>query len=91
MKEKTPLSCEVVCFQMLDCETSNCKSEVSKFGLGENSESEDIKESFFDRIQIINFQLVNSWPLLFCLQISSKIKGCCRRLSEGTKTQPSVV
>ena len=30
MKEKTPLSHEVVCFQMLDFETSNSKSEVSK-------------------------------------------------------------
>ena len=30
MKEKTPLAHEVVCFQMLDFETSNSKSEVSK-------------------------------------------------------------
>ena len=30
MKEKTPLSHKVVCFQMLDFETSNSKSEVSK-------------------------------------------------------------
>ena len=30
MKEKTPLSYEVVCFQMLDFETSNSNSEVSK-------------------------------------------------------------
>ena len=30
MKEKTPLSHEVVRFQMLDFETSNSKSEVSK-------------------------------------------------------------
>ena len=30
MKEKTPLSSEVVCFQRLDFETSNSKSEVSK-------------------------------------------------------------
>ena len=30
MKEKTPLSHEVVCFQMLDFEASNSKSEVSK-------------------------------------------------------------
>ena len=30
MKEKTPLSHEVVCFQMLDFETSNSKPEVSK-------------------------------------------------------------
>ena len=29
MKEKIPLSHEVVCFQMLDFETSNSKSEVS--------------------------------------------------------------
>ena len=28
MKEKTPLSHEVVCFQMLDFETSNSESEV---------------------------------------------------------------
>jgi hypothetical protein len=30
MKEKTPLSHEVVCLQMLDFETSNSKLEVSK-------------------------------------------------------------
>ena len=30
MKEKTPLPHEVVCFQMLDFETSNSKLEVSK-------------------------------------------------------------
>jgi hypothetical protein len=30
MKEETPLSHEVVCFQMLDFETLNSKSEVSK-------------------------------------------------------------
>ena len=30
MKEKTPLSHEVVCFHMLDFETSNSKLEVSK-------------------------------------------------------------
>ena len=30
MKEKTPLSHKVVCFQMLDLETSNSKLEVSK-------------------------------------------------------------
>ena len=30
MKEKTHLSHEVVCFQMLDFETSDSKSEVSK-------------------------------------------------------------
>ena len=30
MKEKTPLSHEVVCFQMLDFETSSSKSEVLK-------------------------------------------------------------
>ena len=29
-ERKTPLSHEVVCFQMLDFETSNSKSEVSK-------------------------------------------------------------
>jgi hypothetical protein len=36
MKEKTPLSHEVVCFQMLDIETSNSKSEVSKSKFVEN-------------------------------------------------------
>ena len=35
MKEKTPLSHEVVCVQMLDLETSNSKSEVSKLNLWE--------------------------------------------------------
>ena len=30
MKEKTPFSHEVVCFHMLDFETSHSKSEVSK-------------------------------------------------------------
>ena len=30
MEENTPLSHEVVCFQMLDFETSNSKPEISK-------------------------------------------------------------
>ena len=34
MKETTPLSHEVVCFQMLAFETSNSKSEVSKSNSG---------------------------------------------------------
>ena len=33
MKEKTPLSHEVVCFQMLDFETSKSNSEASKSNL----------------------------------------------------------
>ena len=33
MKEKTPLSHKVVCFQMLDFETSKFNSEVSKSNL----------------------------------------------------------
>ena len=33
MKEKTPLSHEVVCFQMLDFETSKSNSNVSKSNL----------------------------------------------------------
>ena len=36
MIEKTPLSHEVVCFQMLDFETSNSKYEVSKSNLVKN-------------------------------------------------------
>ena len=36
MEEKTPLSHEVVCFQMLDFETSKSNSEVSKSNLVEN-------------------------------------------------------
>ena len=36
MKEKTPLSHEVGCFQMLDFETSNSKSEVLKIKFVEN-------------------------------------------------------
>ena len=36
MKEKTPLTHKVVCFQMLDFETSNSNSEVSKIKLLEN-------------------------------------------------------
>jgi hypothetical protein len=36
MKEKTPLSHKVVCFQMLDFETSNSKSEVLKIKSMEN-------------------------------------------------------
>ena len=35
-KRKTPLSHEVVCFQMVDFETSNSKSEVSKSNSWEN-------------------------------------------------------
>ena len=36
MKEKTPLSHEVVCFQMLDSETSKSSSEVSKSNSSKN-------------------------------------------------------
>ena len=36
MREKTPLSHKVVCFQMLDFETSNSKLEVSKIKFVEN-------------------------------------------------------
>ena len=37
MKEKTLLSHEVVCFQMLDLGTSNSKSEVSKSSSRKNT------------------------------------------------------
>ena len=41
MEEKTPLSHEVVCFQMLDFETSKSKSELSK------SNSNILMENYF--------------------------------------------
>ena len=41
MREKTPLSHEVVCFQMLDFETSKSNSKVSK------SKSNILVENYF--------------------------------------------
>ena len=63
MKEKTPLPHEVVCFQMLDFETSNSKSEVSK--------SNAWKITSFSKTMLLQrepfltvFYTINSSPLL---------------------------
>ena len=63
MKEKTPLSHEVVCFQMLDFETSKSNSEVSK--------SNSWKITSFSKTTLLQrepfltmFYTINSSPLL---------------------------
>ena len=63
MKEKTPLSYEVVCFQILDFETSSSKSEVSK--------SNSRKITSFSKTKLLQrepfltmFYTTNSSPLL---------------------------
>ena len=63
MTEKTPLSHEVVCFQMLDFETSSSKSEVSK--------SNSWKITFFSKTTSLQsepfltmFYTINLSPLL---------------------------
>ena len=54
MKEKTQLSHEVVGFQMLDFETSNSKSEVSK--------SNSWKITFF--LNVLIYFIINTSQLL---------------------------
>ena len=63
MKEKTPLSHEVYGFQMLDFETSNSKSEVTK--------SNSLKITCFSLTMLLQrepfptvFYTINSYPLL---------------------------
>ena len=62
MKEKTPLSNEVVCFQMLDTETSNSKSEVSKsnsWKIASFSKTTSLqRELFLTMFYTINFSLL---------------------------------
>ena len=47
MEEKTPLSHEIVCFQMLDFETSKSNSEVSKSNLNNLVENYFLLENYF--------------------------------------------
>ena len=58
MKEKTPLSHEVVCFSMLDFETSNSKLEVSKSNSGKITSLSKTtslqREPFFTMFYTIN-------------------------------------
>ena len=62
-ERKTPLSHEVVCFQMLDFETSNSKSEVSKSDSWKiNSFS---KTALLQRVPFLTrFYTINLSPLL---------------------------
>ena len=68
LKEKTPLSHEVVCVQMLDFETSNSKPEVSKSNSGKtNSFSKTTplqREPYLTMIYIIT-PLTNILPFLW--------------------------
>ena len=74
MKEKTPLSHEVVCFQMLDFETSNSKLEVSKSNLWKITKQSapqewpvEIKE---ERKFILSFKICNN-----CIPLDYKVVG----------------
>ena len=63
MKEKTPLSHEGVCFQMLDYETSKASSEVSKSKLSKIasfSKSTILQRELF----LTMFYTIHSSPLL---------------------------
>ena len=63
MKEKIPLSHEVVCFQMLDFDTSNSKSEVSKLNLWKITSYS--KTTFLQRELFLKmFDTINPSPLL---------------------------
>ena len=63
MEEKTPLSHEVVCFQMLDFETSKSKSEVSKSNLWKITSFS--KTTLLQREPFLTmFYTINSSPLL---------------------------
>ena len=60
MKEKTPLSHEVVCFLTLDFETSNSKLEVSKSNSGEITSFSSVQRELF----LTMFYTINLSPLL---------------------------
>ena len=63
VKEKTPLSHEVVCFEMLDFETSTSKSEVSKSNLRKMisfSKTKSLQRELF----LTMFYTINLSPLL---------------------------
>ena len=63
MKEKIPLSYEVVCFQMLDFETSNAKSEVRKsnsWKVTSFSKTTSLQRELF----LTKFYTINLSPLL---------------------------
>ena len=64
MEEKTPLSHEVVCFQMLDFGTSNTNSEVSK------SNSNIIVENYFSLENYVISEGAFSHNVLYYQQLS---------------------
>ena len=72
MKEKTPLSHEDVCFQMLDFETSNSKSEVAKSL--ENYSTSLQRERFLAILYTINLSLllVTTWGFMLTIILSNK-------------------
>ena len=63
MEEKTALSPEVVCFQMLDFETSKSNSEVSKSNSG-NATSFSKTTLFQRELFLTMFYTINLSPLL---------------------------
>ena len=64
MEEKTPLSHEVVCFQMLDFETSKSNSEVSK------SNSNILVENYFFLENYVTSEGAVSHNVLYYQQLS---------------------
>ena len=77
MEEKTPLSHEVVCFQMLDFETSNSKSEVSKSNSWKITSFLKTmalqREPFLTMFYIINLSplLVTKWGFMLIIILSN--------------------
>ena len=55
MKEKTPLSHEVVCFQMLDFETSNSKFFLENYVTAEGAVSHNVL--YYQQLPIIHYQV----------------------------------
>ena len=67
MEEKTPLSHEVVCFQMLDFETSKSNSEVSK------SNSNILVENYFFLENYITSEGAVSHNVLYYHKLSKSV------------------
>ena len=76
VKEKTPLSNRVVCFQMLDFETSSSKSEVSKSNLWNitslSKTSSLQREPFLTMFYTINLSplLLTKWGFVLIIILS---------------------
>ena len=71
MEEKTPTSQEVVCFQMLDSETSKYNSEVSKSNSNILVENYFFLENYVTSEGVVSHNVLNYQQLpIACYQVS---------------------